>query len=437
MDPPVILFVLILCQLSGASGTAEVEQNTAAQLEPAEQFAGIDFLHIWLMRAAQSDRSVESIYRKDSHPAALMVADLLAAELKSPRLAAHVRQNRELYQTGLEPTGSPPLYGLAGILRIGDYESDYWLYQICSSLLFLLGLILLTRYCCFNSWATLIVATGLFLFFRPLQVDFLVGNTNRIQLFLFAIASWLFVRDKPPIFLIGILLGLAVMWKANFVVVPLFLLAGLLLQRVWISCAALLHGLLVGSIVGAVAGSWLLTGGFSDPLEPWMLWQGYLSDVLASPYSIETGNYSIVGLAAGSHAAVVAKCLLPVLWMAALAVVAKLRGRLPEASLSWRQDGPLWMAMGLVAFLIASPLAWSHYFLLAIPCFILSLDKLLTVDRSKLRTLGLGMTLVGGVLMCAGSAIPLPDPIAIAVLLHAAMWLLFAGAVFALAQTRR
>lgn len=380
----VAIIVLGVCCLQNDSNWAQdsppIEDQRASVDEADAKMAGIDYLHFWLIPQANVNPEIGSVYDPLTHNKIFELGESIAGQQKSVRMTALLGRNAVLYKTKIEPTGSPFFYSCFALTQIGYFEGDYWNFQIFSSVLFLVSVFLLGRIIKLNLWASLGVALLLILLFRPLQVDFLAGNTNRIQLFLLTTICWLVSANKRSYFWGGLVLGLAVMFKLNFLLVPFFFMTGLVLNRQFRNLTHSLYGMLLGGAFGFTVGS----GCFGA--NSWLLWRKFVSTSVAESYPIELGNYSLPNLLQ-INALVISIGLVGLVWVAAVTAFVLHQRRTDKHKASTEKDEAVikWTMLGLLVFLLCSPLVWSHYLVLAIPSIVLILIPLIRSKKVSLN----------------------------------------------------
>ena len=276
---------LLIASLTPIEIRGSDNQNDAPP-EP-NNVAGIDYLHFWVIPQAQRLERIESVYDASSHDVIFSWAKSIADAQNSSRLASNLGENARLYETRLQPTGSPFFYATFGILQTGNFETDYWIFQTISSLLFVVAVCLLGRVAKLKISICILVCLGLAILYRPLRVDFLVANTNRIQLFMFGLIAILLAGKKPQSFSAGTAIGLAVAFKLNFLFLPIFVIGGCLVDKRMTDLRNICAGVVVGAILGVLAGAV-----YFGSIDSWFQWHDYVTSVLDKPYSPELGNYS-------------------------------------------------------------------------------------------------------------------------------------------------
>jgi hypothetical protein len=201
--------------------------------------------------------------------------------------------------------------------------------------------------------------------------DARLGNVGRLQCgALGVLAAWL--AAGPPALRspgAGILLGLMLAFKPNFLFVPVFLLLSGLATRRRAFSAHLLMGLAAGGVVAGALSSW-----FFGSTACWWRWLSAASALPDAIITLALGNYSLgrwvssltgwpLGLPLGVGLPLVAGVLF---------VREAARHPAPPSGAGGTTDA-LAVGLGAVVGLLSSRLVWLHYFLLALPMALLAL----------------------------------------------------------------
>jgi hypothetical protein len=230
------------------------------------------------------------------------------------------------------------------------------------------------------------------LVYGPLHADIETGNTNRLQLALLAVALALHHRGSRPTGRIaaGALLGGLIVLKPNLVSIPIFLVAVWLADRRFSELRSAAIGWMLGAgaavAVGSLAFSW----------ESWGQWFSALSVYQSHPAPISQSNWSSARLIFEWTGADVS-ALLGLSALVCAATCAYL-GRSRATSTSPIDRDIAAVGTALLVPLIASQIAWDHYFLLAAPALIVALRP----TRG-----GLARQIAGGAALCACAVSPL------------------------------
>lgn len=268
----------------------------------------------------------------------------------------------------LDTKGSPFLYALAGLGATHQYERDFARFQVLSNTAFVAGALALGAVAGLG-WPVRIGLLAFLLTWNdPLYSDAAVGNLNRLQLAAIALILALAVRSHWTA--AAVLCGLLGAFKPNLILLmPMLLLAvagGSAWRDTWPRALRAAGGTAAG-IAFALAFAHLRGFGLSS-------WARWLSDLAATPaqmISFELGNLSLVHLAQ-QRAGIELSFPLFVAACAAVAVVVVRGGSASAGRAAW----PL--ALAALIPILTSPLAWIHYFVLALPAVYLGLS-----DRTR------------------------------------------------------
>jgi len=474
----IVTLVLIVSLLFAPRSTGQELSTTATQNDESTNFdlKSIDYLHFWIVPQSQRNLGIDSVYSPSDHPRILDNARAEAESQGSERMLAMIETNSRLYETGLSPTGSPFFYTVLGLVQTGQFDRDLTIFQLASTLLFAVGVWLLGRAAGLKPWVTLAILAALLVFFRPLQVDSSVANSNRLLVFLFACFGWSVCKERPSHLLGGLLLGFAVAFKPSFALVPVFAMTYLAIRRRPKNLAALALGLVLG-----LSGAVIFGAGYFESLDSWTLWQGFVSDTLRQPFLIEHGNFSLHKLL-DANSQMLSLTIAGVCWLAFVAASAignksqdslagvdavagnesknlseNCRGLahfaesseqnvpVPLSSKAFRigsssnREFALCGSAGLLAFLMSSPLVWAHYFVLTVPAIVLLAGDCIRQKQHTLqRYASISLLVVGTVTV---SALPqawfhIFDPYALTILMQFGTLCLFVGSVVLLFQPR-
>jgi len=341
--------------------------------ENAEGSPGIDYYQVWVAAEAVRNKTVADIYAAGAD-AALGDRYLLAYRRTAPseRQRAVATKCREL---GL--TGTPFLYAALSPAVTGDYERDYRVFQAISIACLAASIAIFGRLLGLSTPAWLAMGGLLAGWFAPILSDTLVGNVNRIQLALLAVAAWLLSRGHRSAATLagGALLSCAVFFKPN-----VGLAAGLL--GVWWIMGGQFGRLAwagAGALIGAiVAVSW--SAASFGTLRCWASWFDMISH-LRDRYqpTSEMGNFGLSEYLRGALGRDVSTYLLVGLLALAGAAfwVARVRGRAgaggaePATGRAGNAE-VLVIGLGCAAWLLSAWLVWLHYYVLLTPLILLA-----------------------------------------------------------------
>jgi hypothetical protein len=358
----------------------------------------IDFYHYWVVGQAVRRDGIGDIYSPAGRE---RLGELFWQRAQHPGIGDAQRAAAEKFRH-LETTSTPFLYASLAPFLGGNYDRDRIAYNALCSVAFVASVWLLCRRLRYGSLPTVLALLFVTVGFEPTYFDVRVGNVNRLEFVLLAAFLLLPSEDSLQIVLRGVVLGLAGMFKPNLVfpICALFVLRLITrdLRRVGLECC----GLALGGATAFFAASRFF-GGPSIWLE-WLEAAGNLTrDFSLSP---SEGNLALAPLLAvwggplgeriftGSAIAMVA---------GPFAYAAAQRRRLcPNPTPEARFAGDL-LTIGIAcaASILASPLAWVHYFVLAL-FLVLSALSPRVGELSRLRssfTLGcIAATAMGPVL---------------------------------------
>ena len=263
----------------------------------------------------------------------------------------------------LDTNATPFFYAVMSVTSLDRFDTSATLHAWLLLLAALASAVLLARSQDWAPDAALALWLWMALLLAPWQVDMLAGNVQSLQLLAVALGMVL-MGARPG--LAGLLLGSAAMFKPTIALCVPLVAASMVARRQRRRALAWALGSTAGVAVGLVVGGAALGG-----VAGWDAWARSLARMPGmSRYAVALGNYSwprvlleagagdVSGwLTAGGLAALVA-----------LAWVAAGRGLAAGAdSHACRTQDHLAVAMGVALPLFTSHLAWSHYWVLALP----------------------------------------------------------------------
>ncbi|MEM7307139.1 MAG: glycosyltransferase 87 family protein [Planctomycetota bacterium] len=353
LDPRLRRTLLLVVLALLAVATARASQRLAAE-EP------IDFYHFWGIQAARSMAEV--------NPGSPYVdLDSYALHLNDAADASeHVSFRRtNSRRRELDPT-SPPLLYAAFFWLPEDFGQARRIFIALQLLGMLGGVLLIGRSVGLPPPGSWVLAGAALLSFGPFLSDLQVGNVNAMQLFGVALALRLALSEGPAGRATVALALLLVLFKPNQAPAAVLLAVA---RCVRVGRASALVELGVGVAVAAAAV--VLSGLWFESLGVWGDWYDYLfgdNRSKLTSYPTERGMVSSpvrLGLWTGLNAYACAALLLAVVagGFVGACLVARTRGR------SWREllgQPALMASVGVVAIYAAGPLAWYHYYILAL-----------------------------------------------------------------------
>ncbi len=328
-------------------------------VQAVQRSLGVDYYQFWVMSRAASGPARDTLYTVEtSQRVGLENLERARSLPESARFRDAAEWNQRTNPDLLDPISTPFYYAVIGSLASGDYDRDYFTYQLLGSLTFVLGLIGLCRMLGYSWPGTLLAGTLILLWFGPLQSDVQAANVNRLQ-FAGGVAALaaLHRSDARGVFIGGVLTALLVVFKPNLALVPVLLLATWALRGRGRDLRFGIAGLGTGSLLGIGAGSW-----FFASVSCWLDWFAVTQRLLAKPYPLENFNVSAVSLIHSLTSVNVSIWLLLAILAGYCACL--FRGGRRGAAF---HDDVLAVGAGCVVPLISVQIAWDHYFLLALP----------------------------------------------------------------------
>ncbi len=324
------------------------------------QTTGIDFFQYWLV-ADETRRSTEDLYSPETRTRWAREAQSAAFGSPDARLVGATRARAG----GIEIFSTPFLYTVFRPLSTGDYERDLRRYQILSLLAGIAAMLLLAR-----ALGLGVRETTVFLLlvpiFEPYGSEVAVANVNRLQLLALAGFLALSGSDRPlRTIAAGSVLGFIGLMKPNVAFAVGLLFASRLLDRQFrtlaLEAAGAAGACAVGIVVSAVA---------MGSVTLWLEWPGAVAELFTSfdAIPVEASNFAAVQLvreALGVDPG-------PWIWLLLLAVLGGTvyaARRPPGAGDAGRARDAVILGIGCAAMLVASRLAWKHYFLMDLLLF--------------------------------------------------------------------
>lgn len=288
----------------------------------------------------------------------------------------------------LETYSTPFLYTVFAVLSSGDYERDLARYRAWGLASIVFSVVVLCRLLGHGPVATLASLAIFGSWFAPVRSDWLVGNVNGFQLAGVAVFAWLASRHPGRVgaVLAGLVLGASAMFKPNSAgVIALLLVAWGMRRRLERLVFASL-GIVAAAALAGLA-SVLAFGGTGI----WWRWAAALSRLPDELITLQLGNHAasrllVEGLSVDLTAPIAIVCF----GLAIAAMARALRGGAPA-------DPPgragleelVVAALAGVVTLLASPLAWLHYYVATIPMLLVVLRPEAPGARGRLAGIAL------------------------------------------------
>jgi hypothetical protein len=344
--------------------------------------AGVDFYQFWAAGLAVRSMEVGNIYSQ-AERVRIGAEFLRRAEAKpGAERERAVAEHRKVLPT----YHSPLLYTVMGLLSSGDYETDFGRYRHACLVLTLASSLVLCSLLGYSALQTLAFLVVLLAWFEPLYSDLRVGNVSQLQLVTIVLFLWNQSRSAstPRDLLGGLLLGVSILFKPSVVLVVGVMGLSWLLARDFRKVRDQCLGMAIGAGFGLLA-----AGAYFGTLGVWLDFVAILpipSEIV--PFS--EGNYAPAAQILELSGVQIA----PYLSLLLLGVTAGLLWRRIEAVRGSRPHDFAVAALGCQFFLLASPVAWVHYYLLCLPACLLALRAEGVGSRALARRLLAGVALV-------------------------------------------
>ncbi|MFN8177062.1 MAG: glycosyltransferase 87 family protein [bacterium] len=348
--------------------------GSSVTLRDAQRASGFDFYQFWVVARLLPDRG--EVYSSSAREALGMES------WQQAQASGSERQRRVAdYRRVLETYSTPFLYAAFRPVSSSSYDRSLDVYRILVFLGMALAVLVQCRLLRYGFTATAAALIVLLFWFEPFLSDLRVGNVNALQFCLLAAFAWSqgLLRGTKGALLGGALLGLGTMFKPNLAAVLLAILVSRAAHRRYESLAASAAGFL-----GGIGASFLLAAVSFRSLRCWSEWFDLLRRVPESTTTVAMGNFAparILGDRLGASVAPVLPVLVGSLALATLWIggrraaptsrsTAKSAARDEDAAVI---DDMTAVAVGTLVMLLASPLVWLHYYVLAVPMLLVLL----------------------------------------------------------------
>ena len=282
----------------------------------------------------------------------------------------------------LNTTGTPFLYAVFGTLSTGDYDLDSGTWELIGLLALIAASVGLCLAFGYSGVAALAVTAMLVGTSGALVSDVRTGNVNQVQVGILAAFFLLRLRWPTPRgdVAAGVLLGALIAFKPDLAPVAGFLVLLWFVDRRFGTLRRVLLGMVAGGLLAVAIGT-IAWGSF----RLWIDWLGSLAQLASGQYTVASGNYSLarvilewsgvdvslnlaIGLGATIIAAMVrARSVSQASESVGSTVEGKLGARRPPDPNAAVGREVLTVGAAIALVLMASPLAWLHYFLLLVP----------------------------------------------------------------------
>jgi hypothetical protein len=319
---------------------------------------GPDYLQFWTIGRAMPVSSYYTLHGKD----------VPLPRAPNPALGRALAAGSD----ELHLTGTPLYYSCFAILSGADFLRSLHLFQVASLAAFLCGLVFMLRAWGYSVEGVSRLVAACFLFCVPLYNDTAQGNVSRLYVGLMAALLWTFRRR---LFLIRTaasrgLLAVLILFKPFLAFAFLALLLQRIAKRRWRDIAYESAGFAGGLLFGFLLPSLLIK-------VPLGLWADFLRIQL---HYVQDGDYSnrrlgdasvVEALTSFLHVSIIQLAgIVTLMILVAIMVVAPLiMARARAESTDLRADveaADLAVLLSAAGFLVLSPLAWPHYYLLSL-----------------------------------------------------------------------
>ncbi len=329
---------------------------------------GHDFFQFWSIGQASGRDTPVDLYARATSRA---ISERAMRQVSGPHGSQRGRRaaaiNQRLYPDGVDPISTPTYYSVFAALSTGDYDANLLGFQLSSTVMLLIAGWFLCRRMGYTPISTTLALTVLMLVYGPLHADIQTGNTNRLQLALLAgtLALHHIGSQKVIKVFAGALLGGLIALKPNLASIPFFLAAVWMTDRRFAELRAAAIGWLLG------AGLAVTIGSLTFSWESWSQWISALAVYQKNPAPVSQSNWSSARLIFEWTGADLS--LLLGLSLLACAATCAWWGRSRAAGTPRVDRDIAAVGSALLVPLIASQIAWDHYFVLAVPALIVSL----------------------------------------------------------------
>lgn len=331
---------------------------------------GMDFYQYWGVGRALARQRLSNIYSsEDRQRIAALLSQEAADRPDEPRFQSVAAQRTEF-----ETYQSPFLYFLLRPFPSLSYERGYLLFQGLCTAAGLAGILMWGRIFGLHWTTSAAAAAAWSIWSEPFPSELRVGNVNRLLLVM--TAGYALVRSSGPRAyrdsLGGLILGLTLLFKPIILYALGLLLADRLARRAWRPLAREGAGVAVGLLLGFVLGS-----AYLGTPTAWLSWLEALRAQPEDIVRVRQGNFALAMLVRDSLGLSPAGWL-PLVFLLPVVIKVWRDGRAgpDQAPDSLPPRDAQLMALGLLTYLLTSPLVWLHYLLLAIPAWLLVLQAI-------------------------------------------------------------
>jgi len=320
-----------------------------------------DFYLLWSVGQALRELPVENVYTEPDRSA--ITAELRDRSIASgspTRIAGALGWNR------FEPISTPFLYAIFSLASSGDFDRDYELFRLVSLAGYAAAVFGLALAAGFGPGAAFLAVVAFTALYWPFYTDSGFANVGQLQVGLVGLYVAISRRDAVASDLVGGgVLGFLLFFKPTVVFCAALLAASWLIGRRWRKLGYQSVGVGAMALVAAVLPSLLFGGACS-----WLEWQRRAPEIFL------TGRY-LGGGFLGRMFGPLPLWIYPLFSAAVLgAVLMLVVRRLGPRSDRVAREAPgellTLVAVGLALFVVTTPVAHSHYFLLVVPLALLA-----------------------------------------------------------------
>lgn len=281
-------------------------------------------------------------------------------------------------------TGTPFFFAVFSLFGRCDFETFLRTYVALSLLLFAASM-LAAAWLLGLEPATALGMIALAPWLCAIRSELHIVNVNLLEMGIVMGATCLLAAERLPgsAFLAGAVFALGVMFKPNIA------LAGVLLAVGWVADRK--YPRLAMAIAGAAAGgatAFALSCLYFGTAACWIPYISSASALMHDPCNVSSGNYSVTRQVMDLMGMNVSAYILVALTLLAAIGIWRSRVRGGQSAAQARQREYLAAWLGIAVGVIASPIAWLHYYVLLIPLALYAFRPLGATDdfaRTKLR----------------------------------------------------
>ncbi len=350
-----------------------------------EDFPGVDYFMHWAVVDVLPHDGVPPLYSETGIAYIVQNVETVSYDSGSARL-------QQLQRPAFATPGTPFLHTALLTLHTGDYDRDYTVFRAATIAATLLGVFGLGIHAGLSPLSAALLYALATTFSDAYASALRTGNVSQLQLG--GLAVFFFLAGDPASIvrrgLAAVVLGALLCFKPNlWAIVPCVLVAHAIRGESR-TIAANVVGLGIGAAL-AVASSSFVYGSEST----WREWATYVRQFAAQPPPLAIGNFALPNLLAHWGSAPPT----PLLAGVTLGVFA-VSGSLQRRTVRSMHDGEvlLWATgAGIAVSLLATVLAWVHYFNLIVPLAVYLLARRGGLPGSAGRAAAIvGLALVAG-----------------------------------------